>query len=323
MRLDRPFLKLPIRFDADALAREVRALPETAWVPHATGFPGNEAVRLVTVGGEPTDDFNGQMAATEHLLASPYVMAIMAELDGVWGRSRLMGLGPGAEVPFHVDSHYYWRTHWRIHIPIITNPDVHFRCGTETVHMAAGECWMFDSFRWHQVKNNSPNQRIHLVLDTVGSRRVWDLMARARQGDAEADTFAAGTSPVRPLKFEKMNAPKVMSPWEIRQHVAFLAANAPPHPLLEPVLRRLDLFADDWTVAWAQYGTEDSGRPTYLALLDEVKADLTEIGGGRLVLNNQLHLYLALENLVFLNVIENLEAEALAATVPAAERLAS
>ena len=45
MQLKKPFLKLPIRFDADALAAEVSALPATAWTPHPTGFVGNEAVR--------------------------------------------------------------------------------------------------------------------------------------------------------------------------------------------------------------------------------------------------------------------------------------
>ena len=53
MRFDRPFIKLPIRFDAATLEREVRALPPSSWVPHPTGFPGNDAVRLVTVGGQP------------------------------------------------------------------------------------------------------------------------------------------------------------------------------------------------------------------------------------------------------------------------------
>ena len=51
MRLTQPFLKLPILFDAETLEREVRALPASAWVPHATGFPGNEAVRLVSFTG--------------------------------------------------------------------------------------------------------------------------------------------------------------------------------------------------------------------------------------------------------------------------------
>ena len=86
MRLTRPFLKLPLQFDAAALEREVRALPASAWVPHPTGFEGNEAVRLVTPNGEPTDDLDGIMGPTEQLLAMPYVQQIMGELGGVWGR---------------------------------------------------------------------------------------------------------------------------------------------------------------------------------------------------------------------------------------------
>ena len=145
MRLTHPFLKLPLEFDAAELEREVRALPEFAWVPHPTGFEGNEAVRLVTAGGRPTDDLDGEMAPTPELRAMPYAQQIMSEIGGVRGRSRLMGLRAGGEVPLHVDSHYYWRTHWRIHIPIITSPQVLFSCGPETVHMKPGECWLFDS----------------------------------------------------------------------------------------------------------------------------------------------------------------------------------
>ena len=95
MRLTQPFLKLPIRFDADALAAEVRALPPSAWTPHPTGFVGNEAVRLVTPAGQDTDAIEGPMAATPNLERCDYVRQIMAEIGGVWGRSRFMGLAPG------------------------------------------------------------------------------------------------------------------------------------------------------------------------------------------------------------------------------------
>jgi hypothetical protein len=305
VRLAEPFLKLPIRFDAEALKREIQALPKSAWVPHATGFPGNEAVRLITVGGEETDDFNGQMAPTEYLRACPYIMEIMAELDGVWGRSRLMGLGAGAEVPLHVDSHYYWRTHWRIHVPIITSPAVSFSCGPETVHMQAGHCWMFDSFRWHRVLNGGTEQRVHLVLDTVATERLRHLMAQARSGHSEATWLEPGHGPERALKFERVNYPKVMTPWEIREHLGFLAQNAVPHPLLQPVFARLEEFASEWGAAWAQYGTDDDGLPAFRQLIERAKGDLTAInGGGRLVLNNQVHLYLALENLIFVSALD-------------------
>jgi len=322
MRLERPFLKLPIRFDANALATEVRALPPSAWVPHPTGFEGNEAVRLVTVGGKPSDDFHGEMGPTEHLLACPYIMEIMAELDGVWGRSRLMGLGAGAEVPLHVDQHYYWRTHWRIHIPVITSPQVSFSCGPETVHMAEGECWLFDSFRWHRVRNQGKEQRVHLVIDTVGSRRLQQLMSAARHGAVEGQTLLPGTHPRPVLRYERINSPEVMSPWEVRAHIGFLLNNVTPNPLLRAVVQRLEQFVDDWTIAWAQYGTEKDGKPTYRGILDGVQDDLTRLRGGSILLNNHLELYQALENMVLLPALGELGEEA-GISEPAAAQLAS
>jgi mannose-6-phosphate isomerase-like protein (cupin superfamily) len=304
MRLESPFLKLPIRFDADVLAAEVRALPPSAWTPHPTGFEGNEAVRLVTVDGEPTDDFKGQMAPTEHLIACPYIGEIMAELGGVWGRSRLMGLGAGGEVPKHLDSHYYWRTHWRIHIPVITNPAVTFMCGGETVHMGAGECWMFDSFRQHRVHNGGREQRVHLVLDTVGGSRLWDLMDAAKAGSALVKTLVPCEHSGDGLAFEKVNSPKVMSPWEIRTHVAFLLGHAVPHPRLEAIAARLERFIDDWAVAWAQFGTDDAGLPDYLRILGELKRDLGTLGGADILLRNGLQLYLAFDHVVLVNLLD-------------------
>lgn len=301
MRLDRPFLKLPVQFDAEALAAEVSALPASAWVPHPTGFKGNEAVRLITPGGRETDDLGGEMAPTDHLLASRYMMQIMGDMGLVWGRSRLMGLGPGREVPRHVDSHYYWRTHWRIHIPVITNPDVSFTCGGETVHMAPGECWLFDSFRWHRVINGGDQQRIHLVLDTVGGHRLRELMEAARSGSSTEFYAPGGT--LKPLSFERMNVPEIMSPWELRAHLQFLQQEASPHPLLAPVMKRLDDFADDWAAAWAQFGTGVDGVPTYVSLLDAVKFDLDKTGGSDIVLKNRLSLFVALDDIVFLNLI--------------------
>ena len=83
IELEKPFHKLPIRFDAETLAQEVRALPEAAWTPHPTGFVGNEAVRQISPGGQDTDAIEGPMAPTLHLLACPYTMETMTALGGV------------------------------------------------------------------------------------------------------------------------------------------------------------------------------------------------------------------------------------------------
>lgn len=299
MRLTQPFLKLPIRFDAATLEREVRALPESAWVPHATGFPGNEAVRLVTVMGGPTDAFEGPMRPTEHLARCPYVMEVMAELGGVWSRSRLMGLGVGAEVPEHVDAHYHWRTHLRIHLPVITNPQVEFTCGGETVHMAPGECWVFDSFRWHEVHNRGEERRVHLVLDTVVTPRLWDLIDAAQSGSAQTQTLSPGEADPQTLRFEQVNAPSVMSPWEIRGHLAFIAENAAPHLQLEPVMKRLDRFTDGWAALWAQYGASGGGLPEYRQLLADTRGEIDKLGAAQIRLDNELQLSTVLDQLIF------------------------
>lgn len=315
MRLHLPFLKLPIRFDADALAAEVRALPESAWVPHPTGFKGNEAVRLITPDGRDTDDFDGQMGPAENLEACPYIQQIMGEIGAVWGRSRLMGLGPGGEVPLHVDSHYYWRTHWRIHIPIITNPKVTFTCGPESVHMAPGECWLFDSFRWHRVENGGDRQRIHLVLDTVGGGRLRDLIRAA--GAGAQPEFVAPGGPIRPLAYERMNTPRVMSSWELQAHLGFLRSETTDHPALRTVTAILDEFSEDWATAWARYGTGDDGLPTYVGLLEKLKKDLAKAQGSGILLKNRLPLYLTLDQMVLVNLLSH-DAETLEKAAAAA-----
>lgn len=298
MRLAEPLLKLPIAFSADELEKEIRNLPESAWVPHATGFPGNEAVRLVTAGGRATDVFEGPMRPTEFLQRCPYIMEIMGELAGVWGRSRLMGLGAGAEVPAHVDVHYYWRTHLRIHIPIVTNPGVLFTCGEESVHMAPGECWVFDSFRWHTVVNSGGEKRVHLVLDTTPTERLWELVESARSADARPTMLEPGSGAGKPLRFENFNSPKVMSPWEMRCHVAFIAEQAEAGPALRHLLTKLERFADNWAALWSHFGGADEGLPEYWALLSRteqsIKADAEAVQ-----LKNELSFWTVLEQLVF------------------------
>ena len=299
MRFNRPLLRLPIRFDAEALKKEVTSLPRSAWVPHPNAFPGNDAVRLITPGGMQTDTLEGPMAPTEHLRACAYVLELMSELGGTWGRSRLMGLASGAEVPPHIDSHYYWRTHLRIHIPVITNPGVAFTCGGETVHMAPGECWVFDSFQPHEVHNCGDAHRVHLVLDTVGGKHLWDLI-EAAQGEAavESRLLNPGDGSGEPLRFECVNSPSVMSPWELKCHLAFIADEAAPHPLLADVLKRLDKFAYEWGALWAAFADSPQGVPAFRQLMGELGGDLASLNGKDVRLKNGMPLYYVLGRLV-------------------------
>ena len=301
MQFTQPLLRLPTRYCAETLAAEIAALPASAWLPHPGRIPGNDAVPLITPGGEISNAFAGPMAPTEHLRACPYIMDIMADLGAVWGRSRLMGLAPGARVPAHVDVGYYWRTHIRIHIPIVTTPQVRFTCGGESVHMAPGECWVFDSFQMHDVHNGGSQKRIHLVIDTVGGERLWDLIQQAQEEGATPprNALPPGRARAGSLVFEQVNAPEIMSPWEVICHIAFLLDQAPPADALKPVSRRLDGFVHAWAAAWAQFGPSPAGVPTYQRLMTAVQADLQALRAGSIQLPNEVPLDRALRELIF------------------------
>ncbi|MGN6154173.1 MAG: aspartyl/asparaginyl beta-hydroxylase domain-containing protein [Sphingomicrobium sp.] len=299
-RFSKPLLRLPINFSADRLAEEVRALPESAWVGHPMRFNGNTAVRLITEGGQPTDIIEGEMAPTEYLLACPYVMQAMAAIGCVWGRSRFMGLAAGAEVPVHIDSHYYWRTHIRIHIPVITNPGVSFTCGGETVHMAPGECWVFDSFRKHEVHNRGTEKRVHLVLDTVGGGRIHDLIDAAEAGAnaAESPILEPRDGAPTALTFERVNVPVIMSPWEIRCHADFILGGATPGPALDRVRKRIDRFGDDWAALWARFGEDERAAGAYVPLLVQAQRDLAGLGANAILLGNGVSVLHMFERLI-------------------------
>ena len=300
MRFERPLIKLPIRFSAETLAEEIRALPPSAWVPHPQGFEGNDAVPLVSVGGGLNDGFAGPMAATEHLRRLPYVMSLMEELGGVWGRSRLMGLAPGAVVPGHVDIHYYWQTHVRIHVPVITNPGVRFTCGGDEVHMQPGETWIFDSFRLHEVRNEGTEKRIHLVLDTVGGDKLWNLIEAANSGTpAPSHPWRSSVADRQPdLRFEQVNLPALMSPWEIRCLTEFLLGHVESE-VPEAVVHAIDRFIFAWHAVWAEFGESNAGHADYARLIRSTREELARLGAAAIILDNEAPISHALDSLIF------------------------
>ncbi len=126
---------------------------------------------------------------------------MLASFETVFGRSRLMRLEGKSEATLHVDTNYYWADRVRIHVPILTSPVIEFICNEKSLHMAAGEAWIFDAWKLHNVLNPTGDQRIHLVADTVGSAAFWDLVARGERPFAETAPSrrrAARTSPYEP-----------------------------------------------------------------------------------------------------------------------------
>ncbi len=204
MRLPEAFLRLPLDFDVQALARALQALPESAWRQHPQGFAGNSFLPLVAQDGDPEDEgLDGPMEPTPWLDRLPGVRDILKALGSPIGRVRVMRLAPEAEASEHVDLHPYWIQRLRVHVPLITSPQVDFYCGFEVRQMEAGSCWVFDTWRAHRVTNPGPRARSHLVIDTLPSPELLELLEAARRGEpSSAPRRAAlvfeGQGPGRP-----------------------------------------------------------------------------------------------------------------------------
>ena len=284
MRLSKPFIRLPYRFDADRLAEEVRRFSPHRWMAHPNSLPGNSAIALISSGGGDNDSFEGEKKPTPHLEECEYMRQVMASFGQVLSRSRLMKIDAQCQLNLHVDFNYHWFSRVRIHIPIVTDPSVIFHCGQESLHMRPGECWIFDSWRRHRVVNPSTRDRIHLVIDTSGSSGFWDMVRSVEHSDPSKTAASAEFLPFRPgksvaLRTESFASLPVMAPGECAALIEDLIADFSANPENDPQLvatyaALMRGFASDWRELWLLYGHRQEGFAHYRALIQNTRRQL-------------------------------------------------
>lgn len=303
MKLASEFVQLPLQFDVERLQLELAQFDGFEWEPHPFDFPGNSAIPLVSARGEINNDFVGDMRSTAALERCPYIQQVLAQFNTVLGRSRLMRLEAGAKVPPHSDTNYAWRKRVRIHIPIITSPEVLFTsCGSSTVHMQAGQAWIFDNWRRHTVENNSAAPRVHLVIDTAGSSEFWAMVSRGSDPTTVSSTpieFKADEKPE--LLFETYNSLRLATPGELENLCAeFLAelelVEAPQPGQLASVRQTLSEFQFDWRMSWLQHADSDIGVAKCDFLRSETRVTLQSQLGECTLASNGAKAYEVIEN---------------------------
>ncbi len=292
MRLASEFIRLPLEFDVDRLLEEAHQFSEYDWGYHPLNYEGNTALSLVSSGGGVANSTAGAMLGTDALKRTPYVQQVMASFGTVIGRSRFMRLAPGKNVPQHADTEYAWRNRVRIHIPIITDPEIIFSSisadgqSNVDVHMRAGEAWIFDNWREHAVINQSDVRRIHLVIDTVGTAKFWNLAESGWDPRTSIDNWEGGVKKVHyqddllpELRFEKYTSVPVRSPDEVEsivreliQEISHLENRAPY--TFEEITTVLNSFCQDWRGNWSLYWDSMDAIPHYQALIQEAKNSL-------------------------------------------------
>lgn len=169
-------LKLPFRFDVARLRAEVAGLAADAWIPHYNhrDYDGEwTGVALRSSGGRdgwlfPRPPGAAPHADTPMLARLPYLARVLATFECPIENARLLRLHAGSSIREHTDHALGYQDGLaRLHVPVVTNPDVVFFLDGEPVPMRAGECWYLDVNRPHRVDNRSREHRVHLVIDCV------------------------------------------------------------------------------------------------------------------------------------------------------------
>ncbi|WP_264534732.1 aspartyl/asparaginyl beta-hydroxylase domain-containing protein [Flavobacterium sp. N1736] len=179
--------KLPISFSIDKLQKELAICEDNLWTPHfnTNRYEGNwTSVSLRSQSGlinDITSFANAEYKNTDLLDRCPYFKEIMDWFECEKEAVRLLRLGGGSEIKEHVDNDTsYEDGFFRIHIPIITNPEVFFYVDKKLVPMKMGECWYANFQLPHSVANKSTEPRIHLTLDCI--RNDWSDKLFAEMG---------------------------------------------------------------------------------------------------------------------------------------------
>jgi len=170
--MSRPaFSRLPVTVDLPLLLQALAAIADDAWRSHfnAEYFSGDwSGVALISAADALTELSPGR---GEPLLREPWLR------DERWRHglrnlslgivsARLLRLGPGARIHEHRDYDLNGPdADRRLHIPLLSPPNVDFWLDGQRVPMAAGECWFLDLARPHRVDNRDTSARIHLVID--------------------------------------------------------------------------------------------------------------------------------------------------------------
>lgn len=184
-------VRLPLSFDVAALAAEALALGAEEWVPHFNQdiYEGEwEGVALRSVGGVATQLYpdpaaQAPFADTDTLERCPEHRRALDQFRCPLLAARLLALAPGAVINEHRDYRLGWADgEIRVHIALVTSPEVEFVLDGRRVELTAGQAWYLDLNLPHRVANRSAVNRIHLVVDCVVDEWLSQVMAGAIHG---------------------------------------------------------------------------------------------------------------------------------------------
>jgi hypothetical protein len=166
--------------DGQRLTERVMAIDESAWYAdnrrqddyevHAETqsiilvfFTGWPEVRVTHASGWATFG-DVAMPLMEELVGKYYTPG------GMVLRVMLARLLPNCRIEPHWDKHPSFSIAHRIHVPLLTNPQVEFIVGTERITTRPHQAFELNNKMSHSVVNHGDTPRVHLIFDYAPSQ---------------------------------------------------------------------------------------------------------------------------------------------------------
>lgn len=121
------------------------------------------------------EPYAGSIREPESLLyklVEPIIKDLEQLHNGRVGRVIFPKLKAGKKIDGHMDGGDYLDVSRRNHIPIVTNSKVFFAIDKGLLNMHEGECWEINNMRYHEVINDSEEDRIHLLIDIIPNEYI-------------------------------------------------------------------------------------------------------------------------------------------------------
>lgn len=177
------FRRFNIDLDLSRLRAEFESIPSSAWASSYWGSVHCSVGMLLLRGGNRgmQEDFYCDEVVDQPILEQlPYMRSLLGD-QGPFGPAVyafIFRMEPGGVTLVHRDTIEKWFDMYRIHVPIITNPQAHFVSDGRSIHFAAGRAWSFDNQSRHGVVNGD-SERVHLIMDVDFNDRLRQQIDRA------------------------------------------------------------------------------------------------------------------------------------------------
>lgn len=170
--------------DVSILERKVNTLTQEQWIEwdlRQNRYQVHSSTEsypfIFSEYGEPPKTYNMDTVLWTH------VSPVLSKLERYYNRQAaaavLVKLKPQAEILPHTDGGWFVNTH-RVHIPIITDPEILFILNKKKYHLERGGIYEINNLVQHSVINPTNVERVHLMIDLLPDTLLNPAIAESR-----------------------------------------------------------------------------------------------------------------------------------------------